>query len=246
MNSQPRILLRYFDARGRAQFIRYYLRARDVPHEDQRVPLSSEFEEWLAIRDDTDLSGPFRKLPVLHYGGQMVAESLVITYFLHEQLGDEKELSPEENLHHQMLISSLYMDIMTHVGLLIWADVLFKKVDVPDLAVATLERVRRHLEVLNATLDRWQWLKHLGYRGLMLADSCLWDQLTTAADVFGPHLQLDKYNTLSRFHQECPGREKFLQLLKSHPCQISGRPGEADALKRIRDYLDKAAKQKLI
>lgn len=244
MNSHPRILLRYFDARGRAQFIRYYLRGRDIPHDDQRVPLSTEFEEWLAIRDDTDLSGPFKKLPVLHYGDQMVAEALVISYFLHEHSGDAKALSPQENLHHQMLISSIYMDIMTPLGMLIWADILYKRVDVPALTLTTLDRVRRHLEVLDATLDQWQWLKHLGYRGLMLADSCLWDQLTNAVDIFGRHLQLDKFKTLSRFHQECPGRARFLELLKSHPCQITGRPGESDVLERIRNYLDKSTKQK--
>lgn len=244
MNSYPRILLRYFDARGRAQFIRYYLRARDIPHEDQRVPLSPEFEEWSAIRDDIDLSGPFKKLPVLHYGDQMVAEALVITYFLHQHSGDAKILSPEENLHHQMLISSLYMDVMTHISLLIWADILYKKVDVPILAVATLDRLRRHFEVLNTTLDRWQWLKHLDYRGLMLADCCLWDQLTSAGDIFGRHLQLEKYKTLNQFHQACPGRDKFHELLLSHPSQITGRPGEKQILKQIMDYLDKAAKLK--
>ena len=56
MPPKPRIRLTYFDARGRAQYLRYYLLSRDVAFEDHRVPLSGTFSEWLAIRPDRTFS----------------------------------------------------------------------------------------------------------------------------------------------------------------------------------------------
>lgn len=237
MTGHPRIVLRYFDARGRAQFVRYYLRARDIAHEDERVPLSADFSEWQAIRDDTSVSGPFKKLPVLHYGDETVAEALVIASFLHERLGDADLLSAQQNLRHAMLLSSLNSEIMHQVGILLWADLFLKGVEVPSLAKLTLERVRRHLQVLDERLEDWRWVDAAGSRPLTLADCLLWDQLRTASDLFGPALGLAEFATLDRFYRDSPGRASFLELIESHPCQISGRPGEPEAVAMLKGYL---------
>jgi len=55
--------LRYFAARGRAQFLRYYFHAREIPFVDEEVALSADFAAWVPIRGDRTLSGPFQKLP---------------------------------------------------------------------------------------------------------------------------------------------------------------------------------------
>ncbi len=108
----PSITMRYFDCRGRAQHLRYFLRQRNIPFTDERVPLSEDFSAWQAIQPDRSRSGYFQKLPVLHWGDVLVAETSVIHHFLHKQLGDEQRLPATENLRHQMLASSCSSDIM--------------------------------------------------------------------------------------------------------------------------------------
>ena len=142
MTDVPRITLRYFDARGRAQFLRYYLEYRGIPFDDDRVPLSSNFSAWLAIRDDRSIAGPFHKLPVLHWGDRLIAETLVIRSFLHEALGDAAKLSDEDNARDAMLASSIYGELMLPMGLLIWADLLYEGVDLSALAKKTLANWR--------------------------------------------------------------------------------------------------------
>ena len=61
----PPITLRYFDARGRAQFLRHYFKVRKVSFTDERVAINDEFAAWRATRDDRARTGPFQKLPVL-------------------------------------------------------------------------------------------------------------------------------------------------------------------------------------
>ena len=71
----PPITLRYFDARGRAQFLRYYFKIRKVSFTDERLPVNDELAAWRALRDDRSRTGPFHKLPILHWGDRLLAES---------------------------------------------------------------------------------------------------------------------------------------------------------------------------
>jgi hypothetical protein len=134
------VTLTYFDTRGRAQYLRYYLRSRDVAFEDRRVPLSADFSEWRAMRDDRSISGPFNKLPVLRWQDRQIAEMLSIQSFLHKKLGDDALLSEEESWHHSMLTSSLYIDVMMPLGTLIWADAVYPGADARSSACKATSR----------------------------------------------------------------------------------------------------------
>ncbi|HLF12007.1 MAG TPA: hypothetical protein VJA26_12405 [Gammaproteobacteria bacterium] len=179
----PPISLTYFDARGRAQYLRYYLHYRDVRYDDDRVPLSADFSAWLAIRGDRAIVGPFHKLPALHWDGRTIVETLVIHAFLHKTLGDQARLSEDENLRHAMLTSSLHVDVMLPIGTLIWAEVAYAGVDLSALTKRTVERLRSHLASLNRTLDEWRWLEDAKERPVMLADCLHWEEQRRAACV---------------------------------------------------------------
>jgi hypothetical protein len=43
--------------------------------------------------------------------------------------------------------------------------------------------------------------------------------------------------TLARFYRECPGRETFERLIHAKPCPVTGRPGEAECVARIRELV---------
>jgi hypothetical protein len=241
MTNQETITLRYFDARGRAQFLRAYMSARGVEFEDERVPLEPDFASWLAIRSDRSVTGPLHRLPVLHYGDRLIPETLVIAHFLHRTFGDEAALSEADNLRHDVILSSAYVDLMYSMGTLLWADLLFKGVELPTLAKSVLERFGRTLAALDQTLTEWRWTETMRERPVTLADCLLWEELDQATLVFGPYLTLDDKPALARFHAEHPARAAFEALLAERPCQITGRPGEADAIAKIHALLKDSA-----
>ena len=237
MANHPPITLRYFDARGRAQFLRYYFHARKIPFTDERVALSADFSAWHAMRGNRSVTGPFQKLPVLLCGGRLVSETLMIASFVHEVLGDAASLSDDDNLRHGMLTSSLYHDVMMPLGTLLWAEVMFAGVDVGALAKRTLERVQQHCNALEQTLVDWRWIDRARNRRVMLADCLLWEELDVARHVFGAHWSLAATPSLARFYEEFPGRASCESLLREQPCPITARPEEAAAIATIQRLL---------
>jgi glutathione S-transferase len=231
------ITLRYFAARGRAQFLRYYLRARGVPFTDERVPLSADFSAWGAMRDDRSRTGPFHKLPVLMFDGRLVSETLPIAAFLHTALGDEALLSADDRVQHEMLLSSLYVDVTMLIGTLLWADVLFPGADLRAVAKRTLDRLRQHLAAVERTLDEWQWLESARSRPVMIVDCLLWDVLDLATHLFGARLPLPS-PILACCHEDFAARAVCEALKREHPSPITGRPAEADAIAKIQALLD--------
>ncbi len=239
MSSVPPVVLRYFDCRGRAQFIRHYLACRELEHADERVALSPGFEAWQAMRGDRARAGAFHKLPVLHCGERLVSETLVIQAFLHRASGDEELLSEAESSRHAMLSSSLYHDVMLPIGILVWADLALRGVDVGALAHQSLGRIRTHFGSLDHTLEEWDWCRTAEKRPVMLTDCLLWEEIDVAQRVFGEHLRLEEFGTLSRAHHESPGRATFEGLLASRPVSVTGRgvASETEALTKIRELL---------
>jgi glutathione S-transferase len=233
MHDLPSVKLTYFDARGRAQFLRYYLRCRNIAFADDRVPLTPDFASWQALREDRTITGPFQKLPVLHWGHRVISETTVIAAFLHEVSGDAALLSADENLQHSMLISAAYVDLMLPVGILLWSELMFPGADTAATARRTLERMQYNLAVIDRTLEEWQWLERASERAVAVVDCLLWEEVDVVRQLFGDALSLDATPTLARLYRGCAARETFERLLETQPCQITGRPGEAEAIARI-------------
>jgi hypothetical protein len=237
VTNRPPITLRYFDARGRAQFLRYFFHIREIPFSDERVTLAADFAPWQAIRDDRSLTGPFRKLPVLQYGDRLIPETLLIASFVHEALGDAGALSDDDNLRHGMLTSSLIQDVMSPLGLLLWCDIVFPGAEVAPAAKRTLERLQQHCASLEQALIDWRWQERARRRRVMLVDCLLWEELDVAARVFGPHWSLAATPLLQSFHEEFSGRQRCEALLRDQPCPITARPGEPAAIEAIQHSL---------
>ena len=238
MMDLPDIKLTYFDTRGRGQFIRNFLHYREVPFEDNRVALSADFREWLTIKTESEITGPFHKLPVLTWGDNMVTETMVIHAFLHNQLGDASTLSAEEKYQQSMLASSLYVDLMMPVGTLIWSDILFEGLDLGLMVNKSQNRIRDHLKLLDEVLAEWKWLDKLYDRPLTITDSLLWEELDVIKYVFRDHIPFDGMKSLDKFYNDCPGLKVFKKVIQQHPIRITGRPAEPEAIIRIQSILD--------
>jgi glutathione S-transferase len=230
----PKIVLHYFDARGRAQFIRYYLTVRNVDFVDRRVPLEPDFGSWLAIRKDRSVSGPFLRLPVMHWGDELIAETPVIASFLHRHFGDEDILGGLASRRHQQIMSSLYGDMLTQIGTLIWAEVIYAGLDFAPFVQRTFERTKSHVGSLETTLAEWEWLNSMDKRPIMIADCMIWETLDALMTIFGPHFDLSSWPILQKIHERYAHGTAFSTLLQSHPCPITARDREADVIGRIR------------
>ena len=233
----PPITLRYFDARGRAQFLRYYFKGRKVSYTDERVPIGDGFAAWTALRDDRARTGPFQKLPVLHWGDRLIPEMLMIAAFVHEASGDAGSLSDEENLRHGLLTSSLCLDMMNPVAILLWAEIVYPGADLGPAAKRTLDRLKAHCQALEQSFVEWRWLDRARNRRIMLVDCLLWEELDVARVVFGPHWSLDATPTLARFYDDFPGRGICEAVLAERPCPITARPNEAEGIAKIQQLL---------
>ena len=233
----PPITLRYFDARGRAQFLRYYFKARKVSFTDDRVTIGDDFAAWQALRDDRARTGPFKKLPILHWGDRLIPEMLMIAAFVHEASGDAGSLNDEDNLRHGMLTSSLCLDMMNPLAILLWAEVMYPGADLVPAAKRTLDRLKAHCQSLEQVLNDWRWLDKLRNRRIMLADCLLWEELDVARVVFGPHWSLADKPTLARFYDDFPGRGICESVLAERPCPVTARPNEAEGIAKIQQLL---------
>jgi len=241
MTESPPITLRYFDCRGRAQALRYYLRCRNIAFIDARISLKEGFAAWQAVKSDQRLTGPFLKLPVLHWGELQLAETSVIHDWLHRKLGDAALLTEQENLQHAMLASSCRGELMTPTALLLWQDVMYPGTDMTATLPVSLKRINDHLLTVENALNQWQWFQKLQKRTVMLADCLLWEELDKLHAIFGEHVQWQALPLLSEFHRNGKGSEAFRRTLGEHPCQMTGRPQEAEALARIHTALQTSA-----
>ena len=237
MSQHPPIRLSYFDARARAQFIRAFLAAREIPYEDERVPLDEGFASWMAIRPDRARSGPLQRLPLLHYGDDLIPEGLVIANFLHEVTGDATALGREADRRHAVLLSAGYTDLLMQIAMTIWADLMYPGVDLAKAVASNFGRIQRTLGALDVALADWGWVDAVGDRPVMLADCLLWELLDQAQVLFGPALDLAATPTLERLYVRHPARQTFESLLARKPAQITGRPAEAAAIAEIRKAL---------
>src|SRR5690349_19741788 len=233
----PPITLRYFDARGRAQFLRYYFKIRKVSFTDERVPVNDELAAWRAMRDDRSRTGPFHKLPILHWGDRLLPEMLMIAAFVHEASGDAGSLSDEENLRHGMLTSSLCLDMMNPIAILLWSELMYPGADISPAVKRTLDRLKAHCQALEQTFGEWRWLDRARNRRIMIVDCLLWEELDVARTVFGPHWSLESMPILTRFYQDFPARPTCEALLAELPCPITARPNESEAIARIQQLL---------
>jgi glutathione S-transferase len=237
LSRHPPITLRYFDARGRAQFLRYYFRIREVPFTDDRVPVGDDLAAWRALRGDRARTGPFHKLPILHWGHRLIAETLMISAFIHDAFSDARQLSDDDNLRHGMLTSSLCSDVMSPIATLLWADLAFAGADMRAASKRTLERLQQQFAAIDQSLHEWQWLPRSRKRSVMLADCLLWEEIDVAKQVFGPHFKLADFASLASFYDEFPGRDRCAALLREQACQITARPQENDAIVAIQAAL---------
>ena len=85
-------ILRYFDCRGRAQPLRFFLAHHNVAFVDERVPFTDDWQTWAAMKSDPVLSGPFAQLPVLEWEEEHFTQTNLIASFLQQAVAPGDDL----------------------------------------------------------------------------------------------------------------------------------------------------------
>lgn len=229
----PSITLHYFDLRGRGQFIRALLSHRKVPYTDNRIKLAKDNSNWPRIRKDRNITGDFQKFPFLQWGDLRLNEVLVILDFIDRELGDAELLDTRAWLQQRQLASSAFLDLLTPCINLIWSDIFQPGTDVARATAIVQHRLETHLATVNQTLQEWGWLPASMDRPVMSTDAVLWEALDAIRMTFDDHVSFEEQEHLATFYEQCPGANTFRKLLAKKHQNLTGRPGEAEALQAI-------------
>jgi glutathione S-transferase len=150
----PNVVLRYFEAQGRAQGLRHALLDASVQFEDVRATLAT----WPPHKEDGAFAGPFGSLPTLTWGADFVTETLPIASYLARRLGHYEGLDAAAIGRLESVTSCAFLDVVLRVGEIYWADALFPGVDlakaVPRLAGHVVDKLAR----LGGVLPPTGWL----------------------------------------------------------------------------------------
>ena len=125
--TEPRVTLRYFQCAGRAQPLRLALADAGIAFEDLRVAM----DEWPAHKLTPAFAGPHACLPTLTWNDATVAETLPIASFLAKRLGQYEGLDDEAIALREAVSSTCYIEILTRVAEVVYADGLHPGVDLP-------------------------------------------------------------------------------------------------------------------
>lgn len=146
----PDITLRYFAMTGRAQPLRAALTDAGIPFEDLRF----DMQQWQASREQPPVAGPYRGLPTLTWHGQTLAETLPIATFLSRQLGEYEALTPLQIAQREAITSNCYLEVITRMGELIYADLLYPGSDPRHAFIGfALPRALEKLQALEPQLE---------------------------------------------------------------------------------------------
>jgi glutathione S-transferase len=226
------LLLRYFDARGRAEPLRVALTDSGLPFEDDRV--SIDLSKWPALKAQRALSGPLGHLPILVWDGFEVAETFAIASYLAHRLGHYEGLSSEERARIEMVVSFVYLDLMNAAGTMIWVP---PGTDVQMHVKALAGRLKRRPAQLEALLgEESVWFG--GARPVM-ADYFAASAMRTFELVFGEKAKpiLAACPRVARLMEETYARPLLARYLAEgrEPPRVTASPGESEMLALIRE-----------
>ena len=190
---KPNVVLRYFDAAGRAEPIRLALADAGVAFDDVRVAS----EHWLTKRVDAAFSGPFRALPTLTWDDAFICETLPLATFVANKLGHHGGLDDIAIARAEAICSSAYLDILVRCGESIYSDMMYPGADVARSFAFVGARVLEKLECIEACSDA-TWIG--GDRPVM-ADFFATEAYVCGGLVFGPKRQAALAKRLPRLHE---------------------------------------------
>lgn len=228
-----KISLRYFDCRGRAQAIRFYLAEKDILFRDVRVPLENISDSWGVSKKDPEVAGLLGKLPIVEWGDLKISETMVISCYLHNKF-DSYKYTAKQNLLVKTIISSVYTDIIIPLGTLIWLDIIMPKSSTKDYLLRTIPNVEGLFERYEQILTN-EKSSFLGGDQPTIADYFTFEAIQIFLKIFKFREKFFQtgYPQLTKMHEKLIKEKGVATCINSIPEQITGRPNEKKRILEI-------------
>jgi len=108
--SKPKVVLYYFDFRGRAEAVRLILHYGGIAFEDKRLTQ----EEWGARKEKGEFCGPFGQMPWAEIDGEIIAQSKALLRFAAREAGTFGETDFETAMADSLVDSQV--EILEKLG----------------------------------------------------------------------------------------------------------------------------------
>ena len=229
------VVLRYFDAQGRAQALRNALSNADVLFEDVRVTLSS----WPSHREDAKFGGLFAALPTLTWEGDTVSETLAIASYVARRLGHYDGLEAVEIAKLEAVVSCSYLDVVRSLADVLWAPILYPGVEVAKIAPRSLGSTLGKLGRLSALLPSSADAPWLGGSRPVVADFFLCEAVEVLRYLLGPSRDAALQERIPRAFARAEQMRALPSLAKAwalRPARFTANPDEPASIDRVRGY----------
>jgi glutathione S-transferase len=229
------VILRYFDAQGRAQALRNVLSDAGISFEDLRVTRAT----WPPHREDPGFGGLFAALPTLTWDGDTVSETLSIASYLARRLGHYDGLEPVEIARHEAVVSCSYLDVVRSVADVLWAPILYPGADVAATTPRMLGGSIGKLGRLSALLPDGSDAPWLGGSRPVVADFFLGEAVEAMRYLLGPSHEGSLQRRIPRAFAHADRLRALPSLAtawKARPPRLTASPDELASIDRVRAY----------
>jgi glutathione S-transferase len=229
------VVLRYFDAQGRAQALRNALSDAGISFEDIRVTLAT----WPPHREDPSFGGLFAALPTLTWDGDTVSETLSIATYVAKRLGHYDGLEAVEIAKHEAVVSCSYLDVVRSVAEIHWARLLYPGADVATTTPRVLGRSLDKLGRLSALLPAGGGAPWLGGSRPAVADFFLCEAVEVMRYLLGPSRDGSLQHRIPRAFAHAERLRALPSQAKpweARPRRLTASPDEPASVERVRAY----------
>jgi len=215
--------LHYWDARGRCQSLRFML--ADIVEKYPNVDYKETFEklsgiqtEWPINKQDPNIAGPTRNLPVLHWNKQVLGQTMPIGQFLARKFslyGKPTDAVNDMDVNMALLdgvVSCAYTDVICIVG-----DCILKSIDFNDSTgplYSKIAKIASDLNTLDTILKQSSTKYFYDQQDATIADYFTFEAYTWAKLVSEKWAPSDKCETLMKHEQTMkarPGLAKYFE-----------------------------------
>ena len=229
------VVLRYFDAQGRAQALRNALSDAGISFEDVRVTLTT----WPRHREDSGFGGLFAALPTLTWEGETVSETLSIASYIAKRLGHYDGLGAVEIATYEAIVSCAYLDVVRSLADVLWAPLLYPGVDVALITPRKLDWSLGKLVRLSALLPDDSGAPWFGGSRPVVADFFLCEAVEVMRYLLGPARDGSLQQRVPRAFARAEllrARPSLAKAREARPTRFTASPDEPASVARIRGY----------
>lgn len=233
MTSPSRVVLRYFNIRGRGQPLRDALTDAGVSFVDEHIEIGPG---WRTLKEQSE-GGPFGSLPVVEWDDDRVGQTLAIASYLSRRLGHYDGLDAGNIARLEMVTSTAYLDIIGQVSLMMRPPTPLTDenegayfASSESTSVYKLERVERLLAK-----------RFFGGDRPVVTDFFVFEAIESMHLLFGARFEtwLRSHSRLVEFRAEIAARPRIAQFFAAggRSDRLTGSPHETAVRERLRLFL---------